>query len=211
MPCPLTKRKGQAKRKASENALRALKKATTPKSTPQRAPSIRTNASDKVIVISVDDASDDDKPPPKSTADVSHTIFTVSRYILLNKDPVLEDTDFLTLGQFNYREFDVLGIRKLVKYAEDHKLETNFISGQAVISAKGVPVREHIKIVVENENGWKKVEQGVEAWMHQKRVDIRVMLTHTYSSIKGRVYETLDEEEDDLKKVRTIKDGSKCY
>ena len=92
---------------------------------------------------------------------------------------------------------------------ENHKLETNFISGQPVISAKGVPVCEHIKIVVEDENGWKKVEQGVEAWMHQKRVDIRVNLTHTYSSIKGRVSETLDKEEDDLKKVRTIKNGSK--
>ena len=106
-------------------------------------------------------------------------------------------------------EFDVLGIRKLVKYSENHKLDTNFISGQAVISAKGVPIREHIKIVVEDENGWKKVEQGVEAWMHQKCVDIRVILTHTYSNIKGRVSETLDKEEDDLKKVRTIKNGSK--
>ena len=160
-------------------------------------------------MISVDDASDDDKPPLKSTADVFHTIFTISRYILLNKDPVLEDTDFLTFGQFNYREFNILGIRKLVKYAENHKLETNFISGQAVISAKGVPVREHIKIVVEDENGWKKVEQGVEVWMYQKRIDIRVVLTHTYSSIKGRVSETLNEEDDDLKTVRTIKNGSK--
>ena len=80
-------------------------------------------------------------------------------------------------------------------------METNFISGQAVISAKGVPIREHIKIVVEDENGWKKVEQGVEAWMHQKRVDIRVMLTHTYSTIKGRVSENSDTEEDHLRKV----------
>jgi len=102
-----------------------------------------------------------------------------------------------------------LGIRKLVKYVENHKLETNFISGQAAISAKSVPVREHIKIVVEDENGWKKVDQGVEAWMHQKRVDIRVILMHTYSSIKGRVSETLDKEEDDLKKVRMIKNSSK--
>jgi len=80
-------------------------------------------------------------------------------------------------------------------------LETNFISGQAVISAKGVPIREHIKIVVEDENGWKKVEQGVEAWMHQKRVDIRVMLMHTYSSIKGRMSENSDVEGDYLRKV----------
>ena len=167
----------------------------------QRAPSVRTTTSDDLTIVSVDNASDDDKPPPKSTADVSHIIFVVSRYILLNKEPVLEDSDFVTLGQFNYREFDVLGIRKLVKYAEDHNLETNFISGQAVISAKGVPIREHIKIVVEDENGWKKVEQGVEAWMHQKRVDIRVMLTHTYSTIKGRVSENSDTEEDHLRKV----------
>ena len=92
---------------------------------------------------------------------------------------------------------------------ENRKLDTSFIFGQAVISAKGVPIREHIKIVVEDENGWKKVEQGVEAWMHQKLIDIRVILTHIYSSIKGRVSESLDEEEDNLKKVRTIKNGSK--
>ena len=102
-----------------------------PKSMPQPAPSVRTNASDEVIVISIDDASDDDKPPPKSTADVSHTIFTISHYILLNKDPVLEDADFLTLGQFNYREFDVLGIRKLVKYVENH--QSYMPEGQRII------------------------------------------------------------------------------
>ena len=93
MPRPLTKRKGQAKHKASESTPRPSKKATTPKSMSQPAPSVRTNAFSEVIVISVDDASDDDKPPPKSTADVSHTIFTISRYIVLNKDPVLEDAD----------------------------------------------------------------------------------------------------------------------
>ena len=100
MPRPLTKRKGQAKRKASESTPQCPKKATMPKSTPQPTPSVGNNASGEAIVISVHDASDDDKSPPKSTADVSHTIFTVSPYIQLNKDPVLEDTDFITLGQF---------------------------------------------------------------------------------------------------------------
>ena len=49
-----------------------------------------------------------------------------------------------------------------------------------------------------------KIEE-VEAWIQQKRIDVRVILTHTYSSVKGRVSENSDTDEDHLRKVHSIK------
>ena len=118
MPRPLTKRKGQAKRKASESTPRPSKKATTPKSMPQPVPSVGNNASGEAIVISVDDASDDvnlllnQQPTSPIPSSPFHVIFYST------KIPFLKIPTSLHLVN---SEFDILGIRKLVKYAENYQ------------------------------------------------------------------------------------------
>jgi len=92
-------------------------------------------------------------------------------------------------------------IRKLTKKADDLKIETEWVSTHAVISAKATPMRDNMPIDIEDNSGWTKVERGVERWMRENRKGIVVKLTVIYKKKGGISIELSDDERDPGKKV----------
>jgi hypothetical protein len=133
--------------------------------------------------------------------DVSREVFTLMKCCMLGSKAVIEDTDFITLGEFSFRQFETLAIRKVDKATQDAKNQFEWKSGQAVISAKGVRICDQLSIAVEDESGWKKVEQGVTCWLRENKKLITVKLTVVYQNKGGTDSASLEEEEGDSKKV----------
>ena len=68
-------------------------------------------------------------------------------------------------------------------------------------------VSDSLSIEVEDENGRRKVEKGVERWMLQSKKEIIVKLTILYKRIGGMNAESSDDDSPSSKKVRL----SQCY
>jgi hypothetical protein len=54
------------------------------------------------------------------------------------------------------------------------------VSGQAVVSRKGLPKGEWLKIPVADDAGWEKVEKCIRMWMEQLKKEIKVKWTVVY-------------------------------
>ena len=109
--------------------------------------------------------------PAEAVLDVSHMYFTVTKCCILNSTSVWDDTDQVKLGDFNYRNFEVFSIKRVAKAAEKANLGFEWDSGLAVISAKGVTMRNYLKINLDSDagvNSWKKIEGFIERWMRPK-------------------------------------------
>ena len=78
------------------------------------------------------------------------------------------------------------------------------MSGKAVVSTKTVKIADHLPIVVEDENGWAKVEAAVKRWMLENKKNIIVKLTVEYKRKGGEVIELSDDDSVDRKKVQTF-------
>ena len=86
---------------------------------------------------------------------------------MLNTHEFLADSDIVKLGEFIYQTSIIKCIRKLAKAGEDGDFETDWVNGRAVISARGVTKANHLSVIIEDENGWRKVEKFVERWMKE--------------------------------------------
>jgi hypothetical protein len=137
--------------------------------------------------------SDSELPPE---IDVSNIQFTVSTTCMLNTHEFLADSDIIKLNEFNYHSWNTKCIRKLAKAGEDGDFETDWVSGHAVISARGVTKINHLTIVIEDAFGWRKVERFVERWMKEFKREILVKLTGTWRKKKGNVFVDKDDEQD---------------
>ena len=58
---------------------------------------------------------------PAAVQDVSGVIFTVMKVCMFGSVAVVEDTDFVCLGEFSFRQFHILTLRRVDKAAEDAK------------------------------------------------------------------------------------------
>src|SRR5436190_15287648 len=63
----------------------------------------------------------------RAVKDVSLEIFTLKYSCLLRSDIVYEDTDYVCLEEFSYRQFTTQGIRKLDKVAEEAKVDFGWV------------------------------------------------------------------------------------
>ena len=181
--------------------------ASTPKPAGKRAKSTGFVNPETVKVVHDVDAADEDQDiqeVPKAVRDVSGEIFTLMKFCMLGTEAVVEDTDFIRLGEFSYRQFEILAVRKVDKAAQDAKVEFEWGSGQVVISSKGTRVADNISITVEDESGWRKVEHGVERWMLENRKSILVKLTIVYKRKGGTSTVISDDDGGDSKKVPTF-------
>src|SRR5579859_4670095 len=115
-----------------------------------------------------------------SEIDVSDVQFTVSTTCMLNTHEFLADSDIVKLDEFGYTNWITKCIRKLAKAGTDGDFETDWVSGRAVISARGVTKANHLTIVIEDVYGWIKVERFVERWMKEFKREILVRLTGTW-------------------------------
>jgi len=158
---------------------------------------------DTITVSTVDNDSDSESPPPVPAwvKDVSNEIFVLQKLCMLGSVAIVEDSDFVRLGEFSFRQFETSAIRKLTKASEEDKTTFQWLSGKAVISSKSVRVSDSLSIEVEDENSWRKVEKGVERWMLQSKKEIIVKLTILYKRIGGTNAESSDDESPSGKKV----------
>jgi len=159
---------------------------------------------DTITVAAADDDSDSESPLPVPAwvPDVSNEIFVLQKSCMLGSTPIIEDSDFVRLGEFSFRQFETSAIRKLTKATEEGKTSFEWISGKAVISSKSMRIADSLSIEVEDENGWRKVEKGVERWMLQSKKEIIVKLTILYKKSGVTNAESSDDEALSSKKVR---------
>ena len=120
---------------------------------------------------------------------------------MLGTTAIVEASDFIRLGEFSYRQFEVLAIRKLTKASAEAKTKFEWMSGKAVISSKSTRIADSLSIEVEDEYGWKKVEKGVQRWMLQSKKEIIVKLMILYKRTSETNVESSDEDALSSKKV----------
>jgi hypothetical protein len=148
---------------------------------------------------------EDENDIPKAVVDVSNITYTLSQSCMIGNEAILEDTNFFKLDEFSYRQFDLLTSRKLVKLCETENWEPEWVSGQAVISRKGLPMREWLKFSVEDDHTWEKVNRCIRMWMEELRKEIKVKLTVVYRKKRPTTSVSLNDEDGETKKVFNIK------
>ena len=121
---------------------------------------------------------------------------------MLGSMAIVEDSDFVRLGEFSFRQFETSAIRKLTKASEEGKTTFEWLFDKAVISSKSVRVSDSLSIEVEDENSRRKVEKGVEHWMLQNKKEIIVKLMILYKRIGGTNAESSDDDSPSSKKVQ---------
>jgi len=171
-----------------------------PKQMTKRATNAKFIHPDTVLDVDASDNENSGNTTSSRDKDVSDQTYTLTRRVMLGPVAVVEDTDFPKLGEFSYRQFETMAIRKLDKWVNDPKIEFEWVSGKAVVSTKAVKVADHLPIVVEDETGWEKVEAAVRRWMLENKSNIIVKLTVEYKKKGQEVVELSDD--DKSKKVR---------
>ena len=153
------------------------------------------------------------KPPSSSDSDsdiesirsidVSDHQYTLSTCCMLNKDEFLQDSDYLKLREWSYNAWNVQCIRKLEKASELSGFDPEWVSGRAVISARGVAKANALAIAVDDDTCWKKVERFIESWMKQGKQEITVKLTTQWKKKKGNI-ELLDDDDESIIKHKNV-------
>jgi len=141
---------------------------------------------------------DDDAP---AIIDVSDFLDTLSKHYMLGPEPVLEDTAFLKLGEFSFEDFNSQSMRKLGKTLDEHKYQPVWVSGQAVVSRKGLAKSEWLKFPVRDPTDWENVEKCIKLWMQELKKEIKVKLTVVHKKVPSRNTVDMEDEEDEPQKV----------
>jgi hypothetical protein len=145
---------------------------------------------------------DDDMP---AIVDVSNMIYTLSQSFMLEDEAIFEDSNIYKLGEFSFRQSDLLATRKFAKAAELGNFEIEWVSGQATVSRKGLPKGEWLKLPVEDDGSWQKVESFIKLWIEQLRKEIKVKWVVTYRRKPSTAAASLNDEGSEIKKVFNVK------
>jgi hypothetical protein len=137
--------------------------------------------------------------------DVSNIVYTLSQSFMLGEEAIFEDANLYKLGEFRFRDSDLIATRKFAKAGEVGGFNVQWVSGQAIVSRKGLPKGEWLKFPLEDDSCWQKVESFIELWMKQLRKEIKVKWTVTYQKKATTTAVTLDVEDDEMKKVFNVK------
>jgi 6-phosphofructokinase len=113
----------------------------------------------------------------------------------------MENADFIKLGEFRYREFQTISIRKVTKKTDELGVKFEWDHGQAIISHRGIRVADVLKFDVEEDSDWRKVEKGIERWLQENKKDVKVRLTVCYKTIGRTIPDTLNNGDGVTKKV----------
>jgi hypothetical protein len=141
---------------------------------------------------------------PEPILDVSTLDYTLRFSCRLGETPVFEDTTFYKLAEFAYQPFAAMVNKKIERAAVELKTEFEWMSGMATLCAKSIAIKNQLRIIVDDTEGWKKVEQGIERWMREKKTEIIVNLVHQYKMIAGDDDGSSENEGPPLKKVFPI-------
>ena len=136
--------------------------------------------------------------------DISEETYTLYKLVIVSSIPVVSDTDFLKLGEFNFREFATMNVRKADDTARKQGFQFETGDSKATLSAKGIKVMDNITITVEDASGWKKVEAGIERWMLAGKKEIAVKLNIHYPKTTSTTLEESEDDELPTKKVSSL-------
>lgn len=75
------------------------------------------------------------------------------------------------------------------------------MSSTALISYNRSRASDNLTVTIDDESGWKKVEQDVERWMLKRRKYITVKLTIQYKKDLSTNHEDLSEKNENVAKV----------
>ena len=159
---------------------------------------------DDIHTINNEDNEDEVEEVERTSAlarDVSGEEFTRQKSCMLGSEIVIGNTDFLKLGEFDFRSFHMQAVRKVEKATDDHHTNSAWVSSTAIISYNRSRASDNLTVAIDDESGWKKVEQGVKRWMLERRKSITVKLTIQYKKGISTNCEDLDENKENSAKV----------
>ena len=148
-----------------------------------------------------EESEDEESPYVPPVKDISQETYTLYKLLIVGVIPVVSDTDFLKLDEFNFEEFATMNIRKADDVAKKGGFEFETGPSTATLSAKGVRVVDHIVISVDDAFGWKKVEQGIKCWMPAGKKEIIVKLNVMYPKTSVAHSENSEDDGPPRKKV----------
>src|SRR5579859_8122257 len=76
-----------------------------------KLPIKRNKHANTVVEEEVEEDDEDDEPAPPRVKDVSQETYTLHKSVIVAETPIVGDTDFLKLAEFNYIEFETHNIR----------------------------------------------------------------------------------------------------
>jgi len=85
---------------------------------------------------------------PTPPIDISMNIFTLQKSVMVGNVQVVSDTDFPVLGEFNFRKFQTMNVRRVADAAKKGGFEFEADTCTATVSAKGVPATGRLVITV---------------------------------------------------------------
>jgi hypothetical protein len=145
---------------------------------------------DRTVEEDLPDDSADAPDSPPALEDVSEQEFTVSWAIVLGSIQLDADSDDVKLGQFSYRDLNVKAIKEVSRATSKGKKDFEWVSTSGVLGGRGVIKAHERPFKVNDEEGWKKVENAVEKSMRNGKRDILFKLTFNYKKV------TLDDSSD---------------
>jgi hypothetical protein len=183
MPITLRKRSRDAqKRPANVDAQVNAEKSDEPATKRARAAKKSTNPPPPQSASQTSDGGLDGEDI--SVVDVYNQQFSLCAIAMVDNDEFHNDSAFLLLGMWSWRIWNMDCIRKLQKAGEKDDYITEWVSGRAVIGARGIGKGNSFAIAVDDDVGWDRVERFVCEWMKKGRKDINVRLTMKWKKIK---------------------------
>jgi hypothetical protein len=192
---PQTRKALNAPRRRTRTLKARLNEEITVKRATKRVKSAKFIHPDKIPTKPSPDERSSSPEEVEECLDVFNLEYTLIWVCMLGSVVIVGDTDLYKLGKFHFREFIHLTIKKVTKATEKAKFDFEWDSGIATLQTKGVSRANAMPIIVEDEEGWKKVERFIEKAMRDKKVEIVVRLTVNYQK-KVRDQEDMDEDED---------------
>jgi hypothetical protein len=95
---------------------------------------------------------------PEPILDISPLDYTLRTSRRLDETPVFEDTTFYKLTEFAYHPFHIMASKKIERAVVELKIEFEWISGMTILYAKSIAIKNHLRITVDDTEGWKKIE-----------------------------------------------------
>lgn len=81
---------------------------------------------DDIHTLNDEDDEDEVQEVERTSAlvrDVSDEEFTLQKSCMLGSEIVIDDIDFLKLGEFDFRSFHMQAVRKMEKTSNDHRID----------------------------------------------------------------------------------------
>ena len=203
----LTCRKYQGKAVTKENTSR---NSNAPKRTPKLNVHVAKAAAKEKKPVGTKYVSEDEDDEadstivPISVRDISLDTYTLHKSVVVGDTAIVSDTDFLKFEEFDFRDFEMQNIHRLNDAATKGGFEFEYVSGIATLSAKGVRVMDNIVITVEDNGSWKKVEKGIERWMHANKKEITVKVAIVYAKTMAPDSDSSENQKPARKKVVVI-------